>query len=312
MIKLIGRWLVTALPLVLGVSVLTFALTSFIPGDPARAVLGVNATEAQYAELRQAMGLDLPLYQQYWNWFSGVLHGDFGRSLSNSGSVATQLMTRFGVTMSLVVGAVLVASLVGLGLGIASALRSGALAKVVDVLSLGGLAVPSYWFGLVLAWIFAVNWELFPAGGYTPFSEDPGGWLKSLVLPVLTLGLTSSAGLAKQTRDSIKSELAKDYVMVLRARGIPERNIIFGHVLRNAGAPIVTVVGLLFIGLLSGTVLAETVFVLPGLGGLAVAATAANDVPVIQGIATLFTVIVVTVNLAIEIVYAALNPKVRS
>lgn len=312
MIRLVRRWLLTSIPLVLGISVLTFVLASLVPGDAARAIAGVNATPEQYEAIRQELRLDDPLHQRYWDWLSGALHGDLGNSISSGDTVWHQLQVRLGVTLVLIIGSLAVAAVVGVGLGIASALRGGFVGRFVDIVSLLGLAVPPYWFGLVLAALFAVTWPVFPPSGYIPFSESPAGWFDSLVLPIATLGLTSSAHLAKQTRDGVLTELDKKYVTTLRTRGIKERTIIFKHVLRNAAPAVVTVLGLIFIGLLSGTVLVETVFVLPGLGGLAVTATAAHDVPIIQGIAVVLTMLVVLVNLLVEIAYAALNPKVRT
>lgn len=312
MISLVRRWLLTAVPLVLGISALTFVLASLVPGDAARSIAGVNAPPEQYEAIRKELSLDQPLHQRYWEWLSGALHGDLGNSIASGDTVWHQLQVRLGVTLVLIIGSMIVAAIVGIGLGVLSALRGGFVGRLVDVVSLFGLAVPSYWFGLVLAALFAVTWTIFPATGYIPFSQSPSEWFDSLVLPIATLGLTSSAHLAKQTRDGVLTELDKDYVTVLRARGIKERTIIFKHVLRNAAPAVITVLGLVFIGLLSGTVLVETVFVLPGLGGLAVTATTAHDVPVIQGIAVVFTVLVVLVNLLVEIAYAALNPKVRA
>ena len=309
---LVTRWLLTAVPLLLGVSALTFVLASLVPGDAARSILGLGATEEQYEALRTELGLDQPLWQRYADWLGGALQGDLGQSIQSSGSVSSELAGRLGVTLSLVVGAVLLAGVVGVGLGLASALRGGALGKVVDVISLLGLAIPAYWLGLVLVTFLAVSWQVFPATGYVPFAESPGAWLQSLALPVLTLGFGSAAPIAKQTRDGVLAELEKDYVAVLRARGISERRIILKHVLRNAGTPVLSVVGLVTIGLFGGAVLAESVFVLPGLGSAVVTATAAHDIPLIEGVAVYFTIAVVLVNLLVELGYAALNPKVRA
>jgi peptide/nickel transport system permease protein len=309
--KLVTRWLLTAVPLLLGVSALTFVLASLVPGDAARSILGLGATKAQYNALRDQLGLDQPLWRRYADWLGGALHGDLGQSIQSSGSVGSELSGRLWVTLSLVLGAVVLAGLVGVGLGLVSALRGGVLGKVVDVISLLGLAVPAYWLGLVLVTFLAVRWQFFPATGYVPFAESPQLWLESLVLPVLTLGFGSAAPIAKQTRDGVLAELEKDYVAVLRARGISERRIILKHVLRNAGTPVLSVVGLVAIGLFGGAVLAESVFVLPGLGSAVVSATAAHDLPLIEGVAVYFTIAVVLVNLLVELGYAALNPKVR-
>lgn len=310
--KLVTRWLLTAVPLLLGVSALTFVLSSLVPGDAARSILGLGATDEQYAALRGELGLDQPLWRRYLDWLGGAVQGDLGTSIQSSGSVSTELGGRLGVTLSLVVGAVLLAALLGVGLGLASALRGGVLGRVVDVISLLGLAIPAYWLGLVLVTFLAVRWEIFPATGYAALGDEPVMWFQSLVLPVVTLGFGSAAPIAKQTRDGVMAELEKDYVAVLRARGISERRIILKHVLRNAGTPVLSVVGLVAVGLFGGAVLAESVFVLPGLGSAVVSATSAHDIPVIQGVAVYFTVAVVVVNLLVELGYAALNPKVRA
>lgn len=312
MITLVRRWLLTAAPLMLGISMLTFVLASLVPGDAARSIAGANATPEEYQAIRDELGLDQPLPVRYWDWLTSALQGDLGSSMASGDTVWHQIQVRLGVTLVLVVGSLLVAAVVGVGLGLLSALRGGISGRIVDVVSLLGLAIPPYWLGLVLAAVFAVTWQVFPATGYIPFSDSPAEWFDSLVLPIVTLGLTSSAQLAKQTRDGVRTELNKDYVRVLRARGIPERSVIGKHVLRNAAPAIVTVLGLVMVGLLSGTILVETVFVMPGLGGLSVTSTQAHDVPVIQGIAVFFTGIVVLVNLLVEIAYAALNPKVRT
>ena len=312
MIALLRRWALTAVPLVFVVTALTFVLASLVPGDAARAIVGVNAPPGQYEALRDELGLDKPLPQQYWNWLSGAVQGDFGHSTANQDSIGHQLRVRLGVTLCLVIGALIVGAVVGVGMGVLSAVRRGAAGRIVDVVTLLLAAVPGYWFGLILAYVFAVKLQWLPAINYVAFSDSPSGWAKSLTLPVLTLGLTCSAPIAKQTRNGVLTELDREYVTVLRARGVATRSILFKHVLRNASAPVVTVLGLVAIGLLCGTVLVETLFVLPGLGGLAVTSTGAHDLPAIQGVAAVFTVIVVLVNLVTDVILAALDPRVRS
>jgi peptide/nickel transport system permease protein len=310
--KLVLRWLLTALPLVFGVSALTFVLASLIPGDAARAILGINANPAQYQQLRRQLGLDKPLWQQYIDWLSHAVRGNFGTSIQSSGPVSNEIIGRLAVTLWLVGGAIAVAAVLGVALGAASAVRSGVLGKVVDVFALLGLAVPTYWLGLVLVTLLAVKLQVFPATGYVSFGQSPLRWFESLVLPVITLGFGSCAPIAKQTRDSMLTELGRDYVTTLRARGISERRIVLRHALRNAATPVLSVAGLVLVGLFGGAVLAETVFVLPGLGSLAVNAASTHDIPVIQGVAIVFTLLVVVVNLLLEIGYAALNPKART
>ncbi|MEU9345309.1 ABC transporter permease [Streptomyces sp. NPDC048278] len=310
--RILFRWLVGAVPVVFGVTVLTFVLTTLVPGDPGRTILGANASPAQVTAVDARLGLGHPLPVRYWDWLSHALRGDLGDSITSGVPVSDQLGSRLAVTLSLIGGAILVAAVAGVALGVLSALRGGRLGRAVDGISLVGLAVPNFWFGLVLMTAFAVQLPVFPATGYVPFTESPTGWFESLVLPVLTLGVPATAPVAKQTRDGVLNQLNREYVRVLRARGIPERSVIFRHVLRNAAAPIVTVLGVVVVTLFGGTVLAETLFVLPGLGGLAVTAATTQDIPMVQGVALVFTVTVVLVNLLIEVVYTMLDPKVRT
>jgi peptide/nickel transport system permease protein len=253
------------------------------------------------------------LYIQYWHWLYGVFHGSLGVSLLDGQSVTTALDQRLPVTLSLVIGTTIVSGILGMGLGLISALRRhGVIARLVDLLSLLGLALPSFWIALVLIAFLAVAHPIFPATGYVAYSQSVGGWLTSLVLPVAAMSFGVLAVIAKQTRDSMLDVLDRDFIWALRARGVKERTIIFRHALRSGAIPIVTIFGLIFVGLLSGTVLVETVFGLPGLGGLAVTATSEHDLPVVQGVAVYFTLLVIVVNLLVDIAYGWLNPKVRS
>ncbi|MCF1592291.1 ABC transporter permease [Streptomyces muensis] len=301
----------TSTVLTFAVSALTFVLVSLTPGDAARAVLGRDATPEQYRQLRAQLGLDEPLAVQYWHWLVRAVHGDLGTALSTGQPVLRTLEQRLGPSLSLITGALVVSALLGVGLGVLSAVRGGAVGRALDLLSMLGLALPSFWLGLVLVAAFAVALPIFPASGYVPLTDSPWEWLRSLALPVLTLGIGGSATIAKQTRDAMLDEMGRDYIVLLRARGLPERSIVLRHALKNAAVPVVTVLGLLFVGLLSGSVLAETVYVVPGLGSTAVTATQAHDIPLIQGVALCFTVIVITVNLLVELLYGRLDPRSR-
>lgn len=312
MLALFARWLLKSVLLMFLVSALTFMLVSLTPGDPARTILGPQGTQAQYEALHTQMGLDQPLPERYVDWLSHAVRGDLGTSLFNKESVASLLWERLGVTVTLVIGGVALSAVVGVALGIASARRRGVVAGAVDVVSLIGSAIPSFWFGLVLATLFAVQLRWFPVVGYTPFSESVSDWAKSVTLPIATLAISGIALVAKQTRDAMLQELDKDYVLMLRAHGASEATVQLKHALRNAAVPVITVVGVLMIGLLGGTVLVESVFSLPGLGGLAVTRTFQHDLPVVQGVAVLFAGIVVTINLFVDLAYAWANPKVRT
>ncbi|SFJ83611.1 ABC transporter permease [Amycolatopsis sacchari] len=312
MLKLLAHRIALSIPLILLVSVVVFALESLVPGDPAQTVLGQAATPESIAALHQQMGLDQPWPERYWNWLSGLLHGNLGTSLFTGDDVVSALNTRLGITVSLVLCCVVVSAVVGTALGLFSAVRGGPAARVVDVLSLAGLALPNFWVAIVLVALFAVKVRLFPATGYVPFAESPGQWARSLVLPVIALSLFGITAVAKQARDSALDVLDTDYIRVLRGNGVAESRIVFKHVLRNAAIPVVTVLGVVAVSMLSGTVFVEGVFVLPGLGSLATQATTDHDLPVILGIGVYFTVVVIVINLLVDLAYGVLNPKVRA
>jgi peptide/nickel transport system permease protein len=309
--RLIIRRLLLAIPLLFVVSFLSFALVAVAPGDPAADILGMDATKAQYAALDRQLGFDQPVPVQYWHWLVQALHGNLGTSYAYSEPVLNIVNSGLGVTLSLVIGATLLTAVLGVGLGTLSAIRGGAAGRLTDALAMLGFAIPSFWLGLVLQDAFGVHARLLPATGFIPFSQSPTGWLRSLILPVVTLAVAGMTGVAKQTRDSLRDTLHRDYIDALRADGVSEWRIITRHALRNAAIPVVTALGTIFIGMLSGTVLVETVFSMQGLGYLIVSSAGAHDLPVIEAITVYFTVGVVLVNLLVDLAYGWLNPQAR-
>jgi peptide/nickel transport system permease protein len=310
-LRVVARRCVMAVPLLFVVSALTFVLVSLTPGNAAEEILGTSATPAAYAALNRALGLNLPLYQQYWNWLRHALTGNLGQSVFTSQPVTQEIGQRLPVTLSLLIGALIVSAVVGIGLGVFSALRGGVAGRMADALALIGFSLPAFWVGAELIVIFAVWRNWFPATGYVPISASPAGWLHSLVLPVITLSLYGIASTAKQTREAMLDVLGSEYIRMIRANGIPRRSIVFRHALRNASMRVVTVLGLLAVGLLGGTVLVENVFALPGVGSLMVTAATQHDLPVVAGIAVCFTLVVVAINLLVDLGYVWLNPRVR-
>jgi peptide/nickel transport system permease protein len=308
---LIIRRILTSIPLIVVVTGVTFVLESLVPGNTARAIVGASGSPAAYQRLRSELGLNNPLWYQYWHYLDQVVHGSLGTSVFTGEPVSTLLDQRLPVTLSLVLLATVFCAVVGVLLGVVSAVRGGVVGRGVEVLSLVGLALPGFWVAIILVAVFAVTLRIFPATGYVAPSASVSRWLWALVLPVVALGLAGVAGVAKQTRDSMKDTLGMPYIRTLRASGIGPRSIIWKHALRNGSIPVVTVLGLVFVSALSATVFVEAVFVLPGLGSMAVTATNQHDIPVIEGIALYFTVLVVIVNLLLDIVYGLLNPKVR-
>jgi len=312
MLRLIVRRTLLSVPLLFIVSTSTFVLVALIPGNIARTIVGAQATEQQYLSVRRGLGLNEPLYTRYWQWLERALHGNLGLSLYSQQPVTSLVDSRLATTLSLVVGATVVSALVGVAFGVAGALHPGAIDRVVDGVALLGLSIPSFFLGFVLVEWFAVHFRLFPASGYVAFGVSPADWLESLVLPVVTLSAGGVAVIAKQTRDAMRDVLERPFIRMLRATGIPRRSIIFKHALRSAAIPVVTIVGLVFVAVLGGSVVVESVFALPGLGSLAVQATTQSDLPLIQGIALYFTVIVIVVNLIVDLAYGLLDPRVRA
>ena len=314
MIRHTARWLVSSLVLLFLISALTFVLASMAPGDAARAILNSQSgsyTRQQYLQLRQALGIDQPLPVQYGHWLAGLVHGSLGTDRVSGQPVTAELAARLGPSLSLILVTVAVSGVAGVGLGAVSGLRGGVAGRLVDVVSLAGLAVPNFWLALVLAELLAVRLPVFPVTGYVPLAGDPLPWLRSIALPVLTLSAGAVAVIAKQTRDSMAEVMSREFVVMLRARGLPMRSVVLRHALRNAAIPVVTVAGLVLVSLLGGTVLVEDVYSVPGLGQLAVTAAGSHDLPVIEGVAFTFTVVVVIANLLVDLSYRWLNPRVR-
>jgi peptide/nickel transport system permease protein len=273
--------------------------------------LGV-ATVAQLKALRIKLGLNHPVWYQYLHYLHQlVFHAQLGNDAFSGQPVTTALAPRLPVTLSLVILTTLFCAVVGITLGITSAVYGGALGKVVDFLAVAGFALPAFWLALVLQNFLTVDHRIFPSIGYVSPTVSVVDWLRSLVLPVLSISMAPLAIIAKQSRDSMMNVLEREYIRTLRACGISKTRILWKHALRNAVTPSLTIVGVVFISALSFSVFAETVFSLPGLGSLAVTAAESHDVPIIEGITMYFTLLVVAVNLILDVCYALINPKVR-
>jgi len=308
-LRIVARRVALAIPLLLAVSAVTFVLVSLTPGNPVAEILGPYSSPAARQALARTLALNLPVYEQYWRWLEHAVTGNVGISVVSGESVTSEIGQRIGVTLWLSVGSILASVVVGGALGIFSALRGGPLARAVDGVALLGFALPAYWVGAELIVLFAVDVHWFPATGYVSPSVSIAHWLRSLVLPVAALSLYGVAAIAKQTREAMLDALASEYIRMARANGIPRRSIVLRHALRNASINVVTVLGVIAVGLLGGTVLAETVFSLPGLGSLMVSSAEQHDLPVVQALAVLFTAMVVVINLVIDLAYVALNPR---
>ncbi len=313
MVQLIGKRLIALVPLLFLVSLMVFSLVMLVPGDPAVTIAGENATEAQIDATRERLGLNDPVVVQYGRWVGNALQGDLGESLFSSQSVTDSIRTRFPTTFSLTLGAVVVALAIGIPAGIIAATRQGTwIDRLTTLGATAGVAVPNYVLGLLLILFFAIWRPWLPATGYVSFSEDPGGWLRHLILPAITLGTAGAAVVARQLRSSLYDVLQQDYVRTASAKGLRRSRVVLKHGMKNAAVPVVTVLGLQISFLLGGTVIVEVIFGIPGLGQLAISAVQERDIPLIQGIVVATTVIVVVVNLVVDLFYGYLNPRVRS
>jgi peptide/nickel transport system permease protein len=309
--RYVTRRTLAAIPILLGVLTLVFLFVRLVPGDPAQAILGDHATKESLAELREQMGLNLPMQEQYVRFMKGAVVGDFGRSTQTKQPVGRRIMDAFPFSLQLAIGAVLVAVLIGLPLGIISATRRNSKADYTAmVLSLLGVSMPSFWIGILLLILFSVQLKWLPitgAGKSGTLLET----LKYLILPTITLGAAEAGLIARMTRSTMLEVLSQDFVRTARAKGLPERKVIYAHALKNALIPVVTIVGLNMGRLLGGTVVVETLFVRPGLGQVLVTSMVARDYPQIQGTIAFFAVLIVLINLVVDLSYAALDPRIR-
>jgi peptide/nickel transport system permease protein len=312
MLSIVGRRLALAIPILFLTTTITFVLQGLVPGDAARSIAGIGASPELYERIRSELNLDLPLWQQYGIYLGGLARGDLGSSLFSGEPVTQTLATRLPVTLTIIAGATLFAALLGVLLGTLSARIGGGLARVIDVVSLTGSAMPNFWLALILVQAFAIAVPLLPATGFVPFADSPSLWAASLLLPVVALAVGGIADIAKITRDAIGTILDQPYIRTLRAAGITESALLWRHALKNAGVPIVTVIGLGFVAALIGSLFVENVFALPGLGSLVNQATVQGDIPVIQGVALAYAAVVIVVNLIVDLSYGFLNPKLRS
>ena len=300
-----------AVVVLLGVSVLVFALVQLVPGDPIRLALGTRFDPEVYQALRARSGLDQPLLVQYFSWIGRTFTGDLGVSFRSGEPVSTLIVERLPATLSLAVGALVVALLVAIPLGLISALKPRSpLDYVATVVSQAGISVPEFWIGILLILVFGAQLDLLPAGGYVPLTDDPGGWFTHLIMPSIAVGLISGSILTRFIRSSVLEALGQDYTKTARSKGLRERTVILRHVLRNALVPVVTVTGVQLAYLLSGVVVVEIVFAWPGLGLLALQSVEARDYPVLQGAVLLFAFFFLLVNLLVDLLYAYLDPRI--
>lgn len=317
-----GRYVIrrflAMIPVLLLVTIVLFALRTITPGDPATIAIGQEGdlTRAQYAQtlahLRHQYNLDKPLPVQYLIWVGHAALGDLGREYTSHQPVRDEIAQRLPVTLEIGFASLLLSWLIAIPAGVIAARRRNSLADVgARLAGLTGLSLPSIFTSFVLIYIFAVRLRWLPPSGFVPFSHSPVDNLKSIVLPVATLGAAGAAGLMRLTRSSLLEVLGQDYLRTAQAKGLRERSVVWRHAMRNAMIPIVTLIGLEFGGLLGGAFIVEQIFALPGMGKLAVDAIYAREYPTVQGVLLLTTMMFLLANFAVDLTYALLDPRIR-
>jgi len=311
-IRFLVTRVVSGVVILVVVAMLTFFLLYFSSDDIAHNLLSDDATADQIRAKEIELGLDQPLVTQFLNWAGAAIHGDFGKSWFSGLSVSTTLSTRLPTTLSVVLVATIVAAILATLLGTTAAVfHRGWVDRVLQVVSVGSSALPQFVVAIVLVTVFAVQLHWFPATGFTPLDRNPGKWAISIVLPVTAVVLGMVASTAQQVRSAMIAERGKDYIRTLRSRGLPAGEILFGHALRGAAPAGLTILSVHFVGVLSGAVIIETIFALPGLGQLAVQSALLGDTPSLMGVVCAIVVLVVIVNLLVDLAVGWLNPKAR-
>lgn len=294
-----------------GVTVVVFAIVHLVPGDPIRIAMGTRFDPEVYAALREASGLDQPLPQQYLSYIGSALTGDLGVSFRSGQPVTVMLLERLPATVSLAAVGIVIALAMAFPLGIYSALHNGTASDaVVRAVSQFGVSMPNFWMGMLLILLFSSTLGWLPPSGYVPLTEDPVGWLRRVLMPALTVGLVAGSIMTRYVRSSVLEALSMDHVRTARAKGLRQRVVISRHVVRNALVPVITVTGTQVAAILGGVIVVEVVFAWPGLGLLVYDAVSARDYPLLQGAVLLIATIFLLVNLIVDLLYARVDPRI--
>ncbi len=312
MLTYVVRRILATVPVMAVVALFVFSLLYIAPGDPAAVIAGEQATPADVERIRESLGLDRPFLVRFGEWLWQLAHGDMGRSIFTNLPVTTMIAQRIEPTLSLMAVTLVLAVCVAVPLGVLAAWKAGTLLdRAVMAFAVFGFSVPVFVVAYLLAFLFALQLEWLPVQGYTPLSAGFWPWLENLILPSIALGCVYIALIARITRAAMLEVLQQDYIRTARAKGLGQRPILFIHALKNASVPIVTVIGLGIALLIGGAVVTESVFVIPGLGRLTIDAILRRDYPVIQGVVLLFSFVYVLINLAIDLLYMVLDPRIR-
>ena len=312
MAEFVIKRLLAAIPVLFLVSLIAASIMQLVPGDPASIIAGQSASDADVAHVREVLGLDRPFAERLWDWYVGLAHGDLGQSLLLNRPVTQAIAERVPVTLALAGFALFLTIALGVPCGVVAALRPNTwVDQAVLTFALLGVSIPNFWLSLMLIVLFGVMLDWLPAGGYIAFGDDPVGWVRCLILPGFSLALLQVGLLARITRSTMLEVLRQDYVRTARAKGLPVTLVIGKHALKNVMIPVITVIGISFGLLLSGSVVIETVYSIPGMGRLLANAIFGRDYPVIQGGLLITAAVLVGLNLVVDLLYAVLDPRVK-
>lgn len=312
MTNYIFKRLIALIPVLLVVSVVVFLLMFLTPGDPVTILLGEEASEETIAQVKNELGYDLPIYTQFWNWFSGLFVGDFGYSIFFDAPVLTVFIEHLQPTISLAILSQIIAIIIALSLGTIAAKKQGsAVDHSLSTLSVLGISIPSFLMGLFLVLLFAVQLQWLPVAGYRPIENGLLEHIEYLILPAIALGTMQAGLIMRMTRSSVLDVMKAQYIKTAKAKGVHHNNITFKHALKNAFLPILTVIGESFGSLITGAAVVETVFNIPGLGQLIVNSISRRDFIAIQGSILMMTIMYVMLNLVVDILYGVIDPRVR-
>ena len=312
MLNYIIRRVLATIPVMGIVALLVFSLLYIAPGDPAAIIAGDQATPADVERIRESLGLDRPFLVRFGEWLWHVINGDLGTSIFTNLPVSHMIAQRVEPTVSLMILTLILALTLAIPMGVLAAWKNGTwIDRSVMMVAVAGFSVPVFVVGYVLAYVFALQFDMFPVQGYTPISQGFGPWLSNLALPAVALGLAFIGLIARITRATMLEVLSQDYVRTAKAKGVDQRQILFVHALKNAAVPIVTIVGIGFASLIGGAVVTESVFAIPGVGRLVVDAILRRDYPVIQGVVLMLSFSYVLVNLGVDLLYTLFDPRIR-
>ena len=312
-LRFIGVRVLSSAVVLFGVLIVVFALVHLVPGDPVRLALGTRYTPEAYEALRQASGLDRPILEQFFSYVGNALTGNLGVSFRNGEPVTTTLLQRLPATISLALAGLVIALVISIPAGVFSALREGRASDViVRLTSQFGVSVPDFWLGMLLISLFSVALGWLPASGYAAFTDDPGGWLRQVALPGLTVGLVAGAIMTRYIRAAVIDVASTGYIRTAVSKGLPRGVVVSRHIVRGALVPVLTIAGIQLATILGGVIVVEVVFAWPGLGRLVYDSVAARDYPLIQGAVLLVACMFIIVNLIVDVLYAVVDPRIRA